>query len=743
MKISGTLKVFPCLIMLLALSACGGGGGSSEDEVDPPKIAGIWSGTWEGIDNSFGPAAGSWQATISQSGVNVKGPIFFGGDIDCAEGKMTGTADTDADTVSGKVYRDPCPSNDWIFTAFNQDKFIASGSWEKQGLSRGTFEGQRIAKFTGPHIKYVYPPGAKARGMITIVGERLDMDPLLDTITLGAGGPVLVPTSISETVITLELPGNISQPDHLVINTGSGEGLSPKSFNTLVNQPTTGTIQDIPLGIGNLQPNGIAFSVNGRRAFVANATDGSVSMINADRGEEWTSTVVLPGPTPAVPVYSVTVGPAGRNVYAAGNNVLGVLHAHTLELLRTVTVPASGSLNANPQGIAVSPDGQWLLVSDAIGGGSVTILDVKNQFAVANTLQMAPGNMPRGIDTSPDNTRAYIAVSGDDNEIWVYEFASATVIAKIAIGASPAAVAVTPDGGRLYITNAPADTINYYDLITTQSGQIDLGFGVKPHSLAITPDGFKVYVTGKLNDVYVIDVLSNLVSPQNVGEASAGVAISPDGKRAYVTLTAGGKVVEIGNQRTLRISKQGGGIGSVHTTNREIECGSTCIATFDAGSQVKLFATPDSGSNSRFDRWTGDSDCRDGVVSLDNNTFCVANFYVYTPPPVNNNVCSDTNSNCCFIATAAYGSWLDPHVVSLRQFRDDYLLTNAAGTWFVEFYYRHSPPMADYIRERESLRILVRVVLAPLVYAIENPVVMLLFFTFLLLMKWRKQLVMF
>lgn len=52
MKISGTLKVFPCLIMLLALSACGGGGGSSEDEVDPPKIAGIWSGTWEGIDNS-------------------------------------------------------------------------------------------------------------------------------------------------------------------------------------------------------------------------------------------------------------------------------------------------------------------------------------------------------------------------------------------------------------------------------------------------------------------------------------------------------------------------------------------------------------------------------------------------------------------------------------------------------------------------------------------------------------------
>ena len=735
MKIERAVKVFPCAILLLVLSACGGGGGGEDDEeVDPPKIAGIWSGTWEGIDSSFGPAAGSWQATISQSGIKVKGPIFFGGDIDCAEGRMTGTADVDTDTVSGKVYRDPCPFNDWIFTAFNQEKFIASGSWEKQGLSRGTFGGQRIAKFTGPRIRYVYPPGARARGFVTIVGERLDMDLINDTITLGPGGPVLVPTTVSEKIITLELPGNVSQPDHLIINTGSGEALSPKSFNTLVTQPTTGTIQDIPLGIGNLQPKGIAFSVNGRRAFVANAADGSVSMINAERGEEWISTVVLPGTTPPIPMYAVTVGPAGRNVYVAGTNVLGVLHAHTLELLRTEIVPASGSLNLNPQGIAVSPDGRWLLVSEAVNGGRVSILDVKNRFTVTDTLVMAPGNLPRGIVTSPDNTRAYIAVSGDDNEIWVYDFASATVSSKISIGVSPASVAVTPDATRLYITNDPADTVNYYDLITGNSGEIDLGVGIKPHSLAITPDGFKVYVTGQLDSIYVIDVLSNQVSPQFVGNASVGISISPDGKRAYATLAGSNKVVEIGNQRTLRISKQGGGIGTVHTTYKEIECGSTCIATFDAGSRVRLFATPDAGSNSQFVSWSGDSDCRDGVVDMDANRFCVANFSVYTPPRV-------SGSPKCFIATAAYGSWLDPHVLSLRQFRDDYLLTNAAGTWFVEFYYRNSPPIADYIRERESLKLMVRVLLTPLVYAIEYPVTVFYLVMLLLVMKQRKRFV--
>ena len=80
-----------------------------------------------------------------------------------------------------------------------------------------------------------------------------------------------------------------------------------------------------------------------------------------------------------------------------------------------------------------------------------------------------------------------------------------------------------------------------------------------------------------------------------------------------------------------------------------------------------------------------------------------------------------SGSSNCFIATAAYGSWLDPHVMSLRLFRDRYLLTNRAGTHFVEFYYQHSPPVADFIREREWLRSLVRVLLAVVVFVIEQP----------------------
>ena len=95
----------------------------------------------------------------------------------------------------------------------------------------------------------------------------------------------------------------------------------------------------------------------------------------------------------------------------------------------------------------------------------------------------------------------------------------------------------------------------------------------------------------------------------------------------------------------------------------------------------------------------------------------------------------------CFIASAAYGSYLAPHVVNLRDFRDRYLSTNPFGTWFVEFYYQHSPPIADYIRERETLRAIVRSVLALVVYSIEYPIaaVLVLLILPLLLARQRNQ----
>ncbi len=72
--------------------------------------------------------------------------------------------------------------------------------------------------------------------------------------------------------------------------------------------------------------------------------------------------------------------------------------------------------------------------------------------------------------------------------------------------------------------------------------------------------------------------------------------------------------------------------------------------------------------------------------------------------------------DACFIATAAYGSLLDKHVVILREFRDKVLLGDRLGERFVGMYYQFSPSIAGVIEQNELLRATVRIILLPVVF---------------------------
>jgi hypothetical protein len=69
----------------------------------------------------------------------------------------------------------------------------------------------------------------------------------------------------------------------------------------------------------------------------------------------------------------------------------------------------------------------------------------------------------------------------------------------------------------------------------------------------------------------------------------------------------------------------------------------------------------------------------------------------------------------CFIATAAYGTPMAEEIQVLREFRDEYLLTNPLGQALVGTYYRVSPPIAQFIIGHPSLKPLVRAGLLPVV----------------------------
>jgi hypothetical protein len=75
----------------------------------------------------------------------------------------------------------------------------------------------------------------------------------------------------------------------------------------------------------------------------------------------------------------------------------------------------------------------------------------------------------------------------------------------------------------------------------------------------------------------------------------------------------------------------------------------------------------------------------------------------------------DDDDGLCFIATASLGTERIGKVSVLVTFRDRFLLTNKPGRAFVDAYYEYSPPLADFIAEREWLRTSVRTLLLPLV----------------------------
>jgi len=69
--------------------------------------------------------------------------------------------------------------------------------------------------------------------------------------------------------------------------------------------------------------------------------------------------------------------------------------------------------------------------------------------------------------------------------------------------------------------------------------------------------------------------------------------------------------------------------------------------------------------------------------------------------------CKEHESDC-FIATAVFGTALDPQIDILRRFRDDWLMTNPLGRVFVFTYYEISPPIARKARHSSLLRRILR-----------------------------------
>ena len=109
----------------------------------------------------------------------------------------------------------------------------------------------------------------------------------------------------------------------------------------------------------------------------------------------------------------------------------------------------------------------------------------------------------------------------------------------------------------------------------------------------------------------------------------------------------------------------------------------------------------------------GDCDGTENGVILDPSGIGIGSTFSVADGDDNDN--GGGGGSGCFIATAAYGSQVEPHVEVLRKFRDAYLMHSKWGQALVRAYYRYSPPIADFIAVHDALRTVVRWILLPAV----------------------------
>jgi YVTN family beta-propeller protein len=716
---------FPAACLVALLAACGGGGdGGGPTQPVPPDLSGVWAGAWQGSDSQLGSVSGTWTVTINQTATSAFGPGTLLGDVDCMDGQMQSNPNAQT-AVTGSVTRAPCGTVNWTLTALNVADGAASGTWNNAlTFGTGTMTGVRIARLNGPRIRFVHPPGGTFGAIVTIVGENLSGISSPNAVVFN-GNPATSPTSLissdaTRIVTTVPLSANNGP---IEVNNTLGDALSPFPFNTNVGspQPSVGGAAAQGALPAAVAPAGVAVSPDGRKFYVVDRGAGTVRVIRGSTLAAMQTVTVGGAPR------SIVASPDGKRVYVAvaGIGVLVLDAANLFEYHRT-TLDINDGPRDNPQGIAISPDGRTLLVSDGKAGGAVAVYTVSGNVLVAGlpfTMPLA-SLAPLGVAFAPDGMRAYVAAadiaSAVPGSLHVFDPSNGAAIDSETIGVLPTAVAVSPNGNLVFVSNKGSNSVSIYNATTASLINPAVIVGTEPTGIAFAPSAGQVFVANRASStVSVINAASfGIVNTPNLVnlQTPLAIAINPRGSTAYVAQLSPAGVREIGGLRVVTIVLAGNGIGSVRSSDSQILCGTACQAEFPQGN-VTFTATPASGS--RFVGWSGGCSgfSADITFNLAANTTCTATFNSNTPPPSQQQPPEDG----CFIATAAYGSDMAREVQVLREFRGRWLMTNAPGRALVRFYYRNSPPVAELIRERDGARAAVRAVLSPLVWSIEHP----------------------
>ena len=218
------------------------------------------------------------------------------------------------------------------------------------------------------------------------------------------------------------------------------------------------------------------------------------------------------------------------------------------------TVPVAASVVGPPQSVALTPDLRLAIVSAAtrldpadaskvIDGNQLSVVDLQaNPPAVVQTLTIGPA--PAGVAISPDGQVVLVATRGDSAVlVFALEAGRLRQTGRIALPdkSVPGGVAFTPDGQRALVTR---DGDNVVSVLAISNGEVKLAgrdffTGLRPYGVHISPSGDWAIIgnvgrgQGDHDTVALVDLrgpLPRTVHHATVGPTAEGVAMSPDSR---------------------------------------------------------------------------------------------------------------------------------------------------------------------------------------------------------------------
>lgn len=156
--------------------------------------------------------------------------------------------------------------------------------------------------------------------------------------------------------------------------------------------------------------------------------------------------------------------------------------------------PATLNRFAGPtssQSLALDANGSLLVVANP-DNNSVSFFDVANDRN-RRLRELSVNKEPNGVAVNPQGTRAYVAntVSGTISVINVTRNSPniARIATEIKVGTEPYGVALTPNGTKLYVANRRSNNVSVIDTRTNRVVKVIEGVGPAPTGIAITNDG--------------------------------------------------------------------------------------------------------------------------------------------------------------------------------------------------------------------------------------------------------------